>query len=127
MVTALQMEDGSWIAFMCDRPPFRLLETINRNRVKFCEAAGRLQPEAILWDIPATFPAINVLDWAMRPCNGYFDVERAMGGGRRPYLSTMSWIILCRKIAAQDLWYLESSVDLCNEYATCSFWNREIK
>ena len=75
MVAELQMENGSWIAFMCGRPPCKILDAIFQNRSKFYEAAGRVQPEEIMKETPITFPVINVLE----PGVGHFDVERVMG------------------------------------------------
>ena len=114
MVAELLMDDGKWASFLCERPPNKLLDAIFEKRLAFYEAAGRLQPEHFFQMIPITFPMTNVLDKDLYPGVGYFDVDAAMAM-QRPYFSGLSWVTLCRKIAAEDMGNLESIFDLCTK------------
>ena len=112
MVAELRMDDGSWASFLCERPPGKLLDAIFEKRLTFYEAAGRLTPEAILSMIPITFPMNNVLDRDLYPGVGRFDVDAAIANNQ-PYFSMVSWVTLCRKIAAEDTTNLKAIFDLC--------------
>ena len=105
------MDDGQWASFLCERPPPKLLDAILAKRLEFYEAAKRLQPEKIMSLIPITFPAVNVLDRQLFPGVGHFNVDAAMRI-QAPYFSNVSWVVLCRKIAAEDMTNLASIFDL---------------
>ena len=67
MVSEIMMEHGTWQAFLCDRPPQKLYDENFRKRFAFYDAAGQLEPEQILDQIPITFPIVNVLDKDLFP------------------------------------------------------------
>ena len=106
------MENGHH--FLCERPPNKLIDAIFAKRLEFYEAAGRLQPDQIFQMIPITFPMTNVLDKDLYPGVGYFDVEDA-AAMQSPYFSALSWVTLCKKIAAHDMVNLASIFDMCGK------------
>ena len=56
----------------------------------------------------------NVIDKDLYPGVGYFNVEDAMAM-QSPYFSALSWVTLCKKIAAQDMVNLASIFDICGK------------
>ena len=113
MVAELQMTDGTWVSFLCERPPDKLLDQIMKKRLEFYEAAKRLEPEAIIDLIPITFPIMNVLDRDLFHGVGRFDVDKALKESH-PYFSMVSWIVMCQKIAKGDMVNLGSFLAFVN-------------
>ena len=117
MVSKIMMENGTRQAFLCDRPPDKLIDEMFKKRLAFYDAAAELEPEQILDQIPITFPIVNVLDRDLFPGIGIFDVEKAEKEAR-PYFSQVSWILLCQKIVLKGMNNLQSIWDVCTELTT---------
>ena len=94
-------------------PPKKLLDAIFQKRLEFYDAAATLTPDEIKGMIPITFPMTHIIDRNLFPGIGRFNVEKA-DAENQPYFSKVSWIALCRKIAACDMHNLASIFDLCS-------------
>ena len=77
MVSELKLDDGTWAAFVCERPPDKLLDCIFEHRLQFYEAAKKLRPDEIWHMISITFPTTNILDKELYPGVGRLDVGNA--------------------------------------------------
>ena len=116
MVAELRLDDGTWASFLCERPPAKLLDAIFHKMLAFYEAAGRLSAKEILEIVPITFPRDNILDQDLYPVVGRFNVDAAIRDCQ-PYFSIVSWVTLCRKIAANDMENLASIFEVCTALA----------
>ena len=114
MVAELEVTPYVWEAFLCERPPTKLLDAILRKRLELCEAPQRLSPEDVQRMIPITFPATHVFDPDTLPGCARFPVDDWIREGK-PYMSLASWVILCKKICENDMQNLASVFSVCKE------------
>ena len=59
----VEVEGGAWESFLCERPPLRLIGATMKQRLRVCEATGRLDAS----DIAELISIDNSKDICLRP------------------------------------------------------------
>ena len=100
MVVELRVSTGEWRAFVADRLPTELDDSIKAHHAKFYLAQQNLSPHELEGILPVSFPMTHQL--AEFPGVAKYPIDEWEEAGS-PMLTVTGWCVLCMKIAEKDM------------------------
>ena len=112
MVMEVQLQDGSWTAFVSERTPQEPDDAIKGHPAEFYMAAKDLTPEDLQEAIPMSFPMTHLLKEFPGIARYPVDAWETAGA---PFMSVRSWCKLCMRVAGHNMASLEKIFEIAKK------------